>query len=209
MSISHVVPFPDVHKGHTYSDATFWLVWYNLLIQTGSNSSKQTWFLVSWLQHSKLNWFELTSKGQMKYLSTGTQSKACYQWHNPNHLDCVTTTMYGDQNPNWYLDCVSSVNPLDSDPSNTFGLWHPCPLVCVGTNSLDSVSFPFLGDWGHQSWPLRPISDSLGESDIYWIWNMESIWTLYKFPLITTLVIIFQSTWISMVSSTTLAPSQI
>ena len=122
----------------------FWLVWYNLLIQTGSNSSKQLWFLVSWLQHSKLNWFELTSKGQMKYLSTGTQSKACYQWHNPNHLDCVTTTMYGDQNPNWYLDCVSSVNPLDSDPSNTFGLWHPCPLVCVGTNSLDSVSFPNL-----------------------------------------------------------------
>ena len=135
LKIVTLIPFPlnfrEIHD-----------VWYNLLIQTGSNSSKQTWFLVSWLQHSKLNWFELTGKGQMKYLSTGTQSKACYQWHNPNHLDCVTTTMYGDQNPNWYLDCVSSVNPLDSDPSNTFGLWHPCPLVCVGTNSLDSVSFP-------------------------------------------------------------------
>ena len=135
---------PSISGKSMMSDTTFWLVWYNLLIQTGSNSSKQTWFLVSWLQHSKLNWFELTGKGQMKYLSTGTQSKACYQWHNPNHLDCVTTTMYGDQNPNWYLDCVSSVNPLDSDPSNTFGLWHPCPLVCVGTNSLDSVSFPML-----------------------------------------------------------------
>ena len=93
----HAFPlyFREIHDGFVsdLSDTTFWLVWYNLLIQTGSNSSKQTWFLVSWLQHSKLNWFELTGKGQMKYLSTGTQSKACYQWHNPNHLDCVTTTM--------------------------------------------------------------------------------------------------------------------
>ena len=71
--VRNLLPFlsPSISEKSMMSDTTFWLVWYNLLIQTGSNSSKQTWFLVSWLQHSKLNWFELTGKGQMKYLSTG------------------------------------------------------------------------------------------------------------------------------------------
>ena len=59
--------------------------------------------------------------------------KMCDWDHNPNLWILIPVT---------HLDSDSSVNPLDSDPSNTFGLWHPCPLVCVGTNSLDSVSFP-------------------------------------------------------------------
>ena len=62
--------------------------------------------------------------------------KMCHWDHNPNLWILIPVT---------HLDSDSSVNPLDSDPSNTFGLWHPCPLVCVGTDSLDSVSFPKVG----------------------------------------------------------------